>query len=614
MCGIIGYVGGNAAADILLDGLKNLEYRGYDSAGIALNENKKIDVIKSSGKIINLFNKVHNSLNTLNDANVGIGHIRWATHGKANEENAHPHLSDNGKLVLVHNGIIENYKELKEELEKEGFVFVSETDTEVAVHLIARELHRIGNLEQAVVSAVKQLKGAFAFCIMHKDYPDEIIAVRKNAPLVIGLGNGENFVASDVPAIIGKAQKMIYLDDNEMALIRKDKVIVKNLNGLIVCKKAEPLNFEAMAISKRGYKHFMLKEINEQPDIVRHNLQAHLKDSNSSVVFDNINLNELAAKVKKIEIVACGTSLHAAMVAKYVMEEWLHLPVSIEAASEYIYHYNTTDEDTLVIGISQSGETIDTITALKRAKEHNATTLVITNRPDSSIVRTSDLVVPLNAGIEVSVAATKSYTAQLMSLYLLALGLAEAKGTLDNEKLVQIKTELKTLPAKMEEILSNSSSIKECAQKYYNKKSLIYIARGINTATAFEGALKLKEISYVNANAYIAGELKHGPIALLDENMPVVAVLIPGGQSYAKTLSNCEEAKARNAKMIAVSSAPRQELESVFDDVISIPSVSEDLSPILTALPMQMFAYYVSDLLGREIDQPRNLAKSVTVE
>ena len=484
----------------------------------------------------------------------------------------------------------------------------------MAVHLIARELHKIGNLEQAVVSAVKQLKGAFAFCIMHKDYPDEIIAVRKNAPLGIGLGNGENFVASDVPAIIGKAQKMIYLDDNEMALIRKDKVIVKNLNGLIVCKKAEPLNFEAMAISKRGYKHFMLKEINEQPDIVRHNLQAHLKDSNSSVVFDNINLNELAAKVKKIEIVACGTSLHAAMVAKYVMEEWLHLPVSIEAASEYIYHYNTTDEDTLVIGISQSGETIDTITALKRAKEHNATTLVITNRPDSSIVRTSDLVVPLNAGIEVSVAATKSYTAQLMSLYLLALGLAEAKGTLDNEKLVQIKTELKTLPAKMEEILSNSSSIKECAQKYYNKKSLIYIARGINTATAFEGALKLKEISYVNANAYIAGELKHGPIALLDENMPVVAVLVPGGASYAKTLSNCEEAKARNAKMIAVSSAPRQELESVFDDVISIPSVSEDLSPILTALPMQMFAYYVSDLLGREIDQPRNLAKSVTVE
>ena len=614
MCGIIGYIGGNAAADILLDGLKNLEYRGYDSAGIALNENKKIDVIKSSGKIINLFNKVHNSLNTLNDANVGIGHIRWATHGKANEENAHPHLSDNGKLVLVHNGIIENYKELKEELEKEGFVFVSETDTEVAVHLIARELHKIGNLEQAVVSAVKQLKGAFAFCIMHKDYPDEIIAVRKNAPLVIGLGNGENFVASDVPAIIGKAQKMIYLDDNEMALIRKDKVIVKNLDGLIVCKKAEPLNFEAMAISKRGYKHFMLKEINEQPDIVRHNLQAHLKDNNSSVVFDNINLNELAAKVKKIEIVACGTSLHAAMVAKYVMEEWLHLPVSIEAASEYIYHYNTTDKDTLVIGISQSGETIDTITALKRAKEHNATTLVITNRPDSSIIRTSDLVVPLNAGIEVSVAATKSYTAQLMALYLLALGLAEAKRTLDNEKLVQIKTGLKTLPAKMEEILSNPASIKACAQKYCNKKSLIYIARGINTATAFEGALKLKEISYVNANAYIAGELKHGPIALLDENMPVVAVLIPGGQSYAKTLSNCEEAKARNAKMIAVSSAPRQELESVFDDVISIPSVSEDLSPILTALPMQMFAYYVSDLLGREIDQPRNLAKSVTVE
>lgn len=614
MCGIIGYIGNNAAADILLNGLKNLEYRGYDSAGIALNENQKIDVIKSSGKIINLYNKVKNSDQTINSANMGIGHIRWATHGTASEENAHPHLSDNGKLVLVHNGIIENYKELKKQLTAEGFCFVSETDTEAAAHLIAHELQRSHNLEQAVLAAITQLKGAFAFCIMHKDYPDEIIAVRKNAPLVIGLGDGENFVASDIPAIIGKARKMIYLDDNEMAVIRKDKVVVKDLNGTVLNKKIEPLDFEEMAISKHGYKHFMLKEINEQPAIIRHNLQTHLPDLNASVYFENLDLHKIINSIDTIEIVACGTSLHAAMIAKYVMEEWLHMPVHIEAASEYIYHYNNTNDKTLVIGISQSGETVDTITALKRAKLHNAQTMVITNRPDSSIVRTSDYVVPLNAGIEVSVAATKSYTAQLAALYFLALGLAEAKGSLPAEKICSVKQQLNLLPAKMEEILSNTAPISRCAQDYFEKKGFIYIARGINLATAFEGALKLKEISYINANAYTAGELKHGPIALLDENMPVVAVLMPGSEIFAKTLSNCQEAKARNAKMVAVTSASKDELGNIFDYILPLPETSEELSPILAALPMQLLAYYVSDLLGREIDQPRNLAKSVTVE
>lgn len=613
MCGIVGYIGSGAAVNILLTGLKNLEYRGYDSAGIALNENKKIDVIKSKGKIINLFQKVPNSAE-VQKANAGIGHIRWATHGIANEENAHPHLSDNGKLVLVHNGIIENYRELKEELQQEGFVFVSETDTEAAVHLVARELHKTGSLEQAVLFATKLLKGAFAFCIMHKDYPDEIIAVRKNAPLVIGLGQHENLVASDIPALIGKAEKMIYLDDNEIAVIRRDGVQVKNLDGIVLQKKIEPFNFAELAISKRGYKHFMLKEINEQPGIIRRNIENHLSAASGKIVFSGFNLSEPAKQAQKIEIVACGTSLHAALVAKQLFRKWCRLPVEATAASEYIYQENLTDKNTLVIGISQSGETIDTITALKRAHDCGATTLVLTNRPDSSIVREADYVVPLNAGIEVSVAATKSYTAQLAALYFLALGIAEEKGTLTETEIAKIKEEVNLLPAKMEEILSGTKQIQDCAAKYYNKKGLIYIARGINTATAYEGALKLKEISYINANAYLAGELKHGPIALLDENVPVVGVLMSGSETFAKTLSNCQEAKARKAPLIAVTDADSKDLAKVFDDILHVPEVSEELSPVLTAVVMQLFAYYVSDFLGREIDQPRNLAKSVTVE
>ncbi len=613
MCGIFGYIGNNSAAEILLDGLKTLEYRGYDSAGIALNENHKISVIKSAGKITNLCRKIQSTPQVAN-ATIGIGHIRWATHGVANEENAHPHISDNGQLVLVHNGIIENYCELKEMLQAQNFHFYSQTDTEVAVHLIAYELHKTGNLEQAVINAVKQLKGAYAFCIMHKNYPDEIIAVRKNAPLIIGLSNNENFVASDVPAIIGKAEKMIYLDDNEMAIISKNNVIVKNLSGQTINKKIEPINCAELAVSKHGYKHFMLKEINEQPAIIRQAIKRNMPHINEPVCFAEIDLAKLAATIDNIEIVACGTSLHAAEIAAFIMEDWLRMPVRIEAASEYIYRYNVTSPKTLVIGISQSGETIDTITALKRARSYGAQTLVLTNRPDSSIVRTADYVIPLHAGIEVSVAATKSYTAQLTELYLLALGLAENLHTLEAAKIQALKNELNLLPAKMEEILCHTENIRQCADKYYRKNSFIYIARGLNLATAREGALKLKEISYINANAYTSGELKHGPIALIDENMPVVAVLTPHGQTFGKTLSNCQEAKARNASLIAVTSAPAAELGNIFTDILPIPDICEELSPILSVVPLQLLAYYISDKLGREIDQPRNLAKSVTVE
>lgn len=608
MCGIVGYIGENAAKDILLQGLKNLEYRGYDSAGVALNDNETTSVYKAQGKLDNLcslLNRVQ-----LKPSARGIGHIRWATHGAATETNAHPHKSNDGKLVLVHNGIIENFRELRQELEKQGFRFYSQTDTETAVHLIDREYKKCGNLEQAVINAVALLKGAFAFCIMHDDEPDKIIAVRKNAPLLVGLGNNENMIASDVPALIGKVNRIIYLEDNEIAIVHRCFVEVKNFAGDVVEKKIENLAFEPELISKRGYAHFMLKEINEQPSIIRRQLAEYFTD-NGEIKLGNINLMALMQAVDKIEIVACGSSLHAAMTAKYMIEELAHIPVMVESASEYIYKYNLTDDKTLVIGISQSGETADTITALKQAKQKNAKILVLTNREDSSIVRYADFVLPLKAWIEVSVAATKSYTAQLMLLYLLALKLAQMRLGM-NDKLRKLKEELFEVPAKIEQVLCQTNLIKTCAEKYAKAQDYIFIGRGISYPSVMEGALKLKEISYINANAYTAGELKHGPIALVDEKMPVVAVLTKDNLLYDKMISNCQEVKARKGKIIAVTNDAAH--QDMFDDIILLPKSSSELMPLLIAPALQLLAYYTALSLGREVDQPRNLAKSVTVE
>ena len=608
MCGIVGYIGENAAKDILLQGLKNLEYRGYDSAGVALNDNETTSVYKAQGKLDNLcslLNRVQ-----LKPSARGIGHISWATHGAATETNAHPHKSNDGKLVLVHNGIIENFRELRQELEKQGFRFYSQTDTETAVHLIDREYKKCGNLEQAVINAVALLKGAFAFCIMHDDEPDKIIAVRKNAPLLVGLGNNENMIASDVPALIGKVNRIIYLEDNEIAIVHRCFVEVKNFAGDVVEKKIENLAFEPELISKRGYAHFMLKEINEQPSIIRRQLAEYFTD-NGEIKLRNINLMALMQAVDKIEIVACGSSLHAAMTAKYMIEELAHIPVMVESASEYIYKYNLTDDKTLVIGISQSGETADTITALKQAKQKNAKILVLTNREDSSIVRYADFVLPLKAGIEVSVAATKSYTAQLMLLYLLALKLAQMRLGM-NDKLRKLKEELFEVPAKIEQVLCQTNLIKTCAEKYAKAQDYIFIGRGISYPSVMEGALKLKEISYINANAYTAGELKHGPIALVDEKMPVVAVLTKDNLLYDKMISNCQEVKARKGKIIAVTNDAAH--QDMFDDIILLPESSSELMPLLIAPALQLLAYYTALSLGREVDQPRNLAKSVTVE
>ncbi len=613
MCGLVGYIGNNAVAETLLNGLKNLEYRGYDSAGIALNDNNAIDVFKAKGKLNNLSTVLAENSSKLKNTHLGIGHIRWATHGKATIENAHPHLSNDGKLVLVHNGIIENYKSLRHELESEGFHFHSETDTETAVHLIDREYKKCHSLEEAVMAGVKRLEGAFAFCIMHQDEPDKIIAVRKNAPLIIGLGKDENYIASDIPAIIGKVRNIIHLNDGELAVVRQNAVEVKNLNGETIIKPIEAIEFNPEVISRGGYKHFMLKEINEQPVIIRRMVQEHLPDANEPVLWGKdgclLDLN----KIQSVNIIACGTSLHAAMFAKFLWEAWLKIPVQVEAASEYIYRENITNEHSLVIGISQSGETADTITAVKQARAKGAQILIFTNREDSSIVRQADCVVPLKAGIEVSVAATKSYTAQLAALYWVGLYLAEQKNSLPAEQLAALKQDLCELPAKMEEILSNAAVVKSIADKLKNFSDMVYIGRGINLASALEGALKLKEISYINANGYAAGELKHGPIALLDENMPVMAVLGPG-ITLPKMISNCEEAKARNALLAAVVSEKADIAPGLFDYRLNIPDTNETTFPLLANIPLQLLAYYIADSLGREVDQPRNLAKSVTVE
>lgn len=615
MCGIVGYVGAKTVVDILLNGLSKLEYRGYDSAGVAINSQGKIKVYKAEGKLQNLKDLLEKHRNEITETTVGIGHIRWATHGLPNTVNAHPHTCNCGKLAIVHNGIVENYKELKAELVEEGCIFKSETDTEVVAHLIAHEYGKLNNLSKAVRAAAKRLKGAYALCVMHQDEPNILVGTRKNAPLIVALGQGENYLASDSPAIIQYTKRVIYLDDDQVAVLTPSSVLITDLDGKQIEKKDEILPWEPVAMSKMGYKHFMLKEIHEQPDVIRNVLSGKLPDISKPIVLDEVKLTKDEIKnLKRIEIIACGTSLHAAMVAKYILEAFTNIPVDVEASSEYIYRKTVTDANTLVIGISQSGETSDTITAIRQAKSVGSHVLIITNRPDSIMAREAHSLIPVNAGIEVSVAATKSFNAQLIALYLFALYIAEIKGSFDSNKIKDLKQEMLLLPQKIETILSHKEEIIKCARAFASNKNFIYIARGINFPTALEGALKLKEISYINATGYPAGELKHGPIAMLDETMPVLAILMPGSIVYEKVLSNAEEAKARNARMIALTSAEDEHLKDVFEYILNVPSVDEYLSPVIASVPLQLLAYYIAEFLGKDVDQPRNLAKSVTVE
>ena len=614
MCGIVGYVGNKTAVDILLEGLTSLEYRGYDSSGIAVNVEGKVELYKAAGKLQNLKDIVEKNYAEISKSTIGIGHIRWATHGAPTVENAHPHSCNCGKVAVVHNGIIENYKELRAKLEAKGCTFRSQTDTETVAHLVATKYGETHDLTEAVRLATKEIEGAYALCVIHQDVPNTIVATRRNAPLVVGLGEGENFVASDVPALIQYTKKAMYLDDNQIVTLKPDSYEVIDIDKNPLTLKVETLPWEPVALSKMGYKHFMLKEIHEQPDVVRNVLSGKLHAMDEDIILKEVTLDKDKLKnLSRIQIVACGTSLHAAMVGKYLIEDFCGIPVDVEPSSEYIYRKTITDKNTLVIGVSQSGETADTITAVRQAKNKGSHILIVTNRPDSTMAREADSLVPVNAGIEVSVAATKSYMAQLISFYLLAIYMAEVKGTMQEKDLADLKHELIVLPQKIEKVLSHKEDIQKCARAFSNSKDFIFIARGINYPTALEGALKLKEISYINATGYTAGELKHGPIAMLDETMPVLSILMKG-KVYDKILSNSEEARARNARMIALTDSVDEKLSELFSYIIRIPEISEILSPALAIVPLQLLAYYIAEFLGKDVDQPRNLAKSVTVE
>ena len=614
MCGIVGYIGNKKAIDVLLEGLTNLEYRGYDSAGVAVNVDGKVELYKAEGKLQNLKNIVEKNYTEISKSTIGIGHIRWATHGAPTVINAHPHTCNCGKVAVVHNGIIENFKELRAKLEKQGCTFRSQTDTETVAHLVATKFAQTKDLTEAVRLATKEIEGAYALCVIHQDVKDTIVATRRNAPLLVGIGEGEYYIASDVPAIIQYTKKAMYIDDNQIVTLTPNSLKLIDIDNNSIQGKVEMLPWEPVALSKMGYKHFMLKEIHEQPDVVRNVLSGKLHAMDEPIHLKEVTLDKETLKnLNRIQIVACGTSLHAAMIGKYIIEDFCGIAVDVEPSSEYIYRKTITDKNTLVIGVSQSGETADTITAVRQAKAKGSHILIVTNRPDSTMAREADSLVPVYAGIEVSVAATKSYMAQLISFYLLAIYMAEVKGTMQEKDLADLKHELIVLPQKIEKVLSHKEDIQKCARAFSNSKDFIFIARGINYPTALEGALKLKEISYINATGYTAGELKHGPIAMLDETMPVLSILMKG-KVYDKILSNSEEARARNARMIALTDSVDEKLSELFSYIIRIPEISEILSPALAIVPLQLLAYYIAEFLGKDVDQPRNLAKSVTVE
>lgn len=607
MCGIIGYIGYRNATPILLEGLYRLEYRGYDSAGVALLSDGKIKIVKTAGKIKDLENLIKKEDLV---GSLGIGHTRWATHGSPTDINAHPHLDGTGRFAIVHNGIIENYKEIKNELQLEGVHFSSETDTEVIVHLISK--YYSGSLEEAVAKALRRLDGSYAIAVISTEEPRKLVAARYGSPLVLGIGEGEIFLASDVPAILPYTRRVVYLEDKEIVVVEESTWWIFDVNGVRKAKQVHFVEWDSSMVSRGGYKHYMLKEINEQGSVVRNALKGRLRE-------DDLDLSELELdedyirNLSKIFIVACGTSYHAGMVGKYIFERWARIPVEVDIASEFRYRDPIIPKGSLTIAISQSGETADTLAGLREAKAKGSFTLALANVQGSTITREAHRTMYLRAGPEIGVASTKAFTAQLSALYLLALKFAQVRGTLDEKESMVIIRELWQLPYHVEACLALSPQVKELAQRYYHYSNFLYLARGINYPIAMEGALKLKEISYIHAESYAAGEMKHGPIALIDELMPVL-VIVPRDRLYAKTISNIQEAKARRAKLIALATEGDEEIKSHVSDVLYVPQVLEEFYPIVNVIPLQLFAYYVADILGREIDQPRNLAKSVTVE
>ncbi len=626
MCGIVGYLGTQPAIEILLSGLERLEYRGYDSAGIATILEGEIRSVRAKGKLYNLREKLQREVNP---AQIGIGHTRWATHGKPEDFNAHPHTDTADRVAVVQNGIVENYLELRKELREKGHKFTSDTDTEVIPHLIADFLAVPGmDLLQAVQKAIARLDGAFALAIICADYPDEIIVVRQQAPLTLGFGQGEFFCASDIPALVDHTRAVLTLENGEMARLTPLGVEVYSFTGERLKKVPRILNWNPVMVEKQGFRHFMLKEIHEQPGVVRASLETYLNPSwhasdNSNFSPINWNLSDsLLDNLEQIQIIACGTSWHASLVGKYLLESLAGIPTRVEYASEFRYAPFSLVANTLTIGVTQSGETADTLAALEMEKqrrnslgpEFQPRMLGITNRAESSIAHLVDRIINNNAGIEIGVAATKTFTAQLMNFYYLAIDLAYRRQSIPNSKIEAILDGLRQLPGQIEQILEGQEQhIEELAHQFVETQDFIFIGRGINFPIALEGALKLKEISYIHAEGYPAGEMKHGPIALLDAKVPVVAIAMPG-EVYEKVISNAQEAKARDARLIGVTALNGKDAKEVFNDLLLVPSIDELLSPILTVIPLQLLAYHIAARRGLDVDQPRNLAKSVTVE
>ena len=605
MCGIVGFIGKQNAKEVILSGLKSMEYRGYDSAGIAINMKDRIEVRKHVGGIENL-EKI------TRDGKQGIGHTRWATHGVPATVNAHPHLSQDGEIAIVHNGIIENYAEIKDWLIGEfGVKFASETDSEVIAQLIS--VYYKGDLHKAVNKAVKKLRGAYAIAVIAHDEPDKIVAVRKDAPLVAGIGKGCNFIASDIPALLKYVREIYLIENNETLVLTKDDIKIYDKDGNEIKRDVYHVTWDADAAEKSGYEHFMIKEIHEQPEVIGETLNRRL-DENDRIKIDGISLSkEEINQFDKVYIVACGTAYFAGLVGKYLIEKIAKIPVEVDVASEFRYRDPLVDDKTLLIAISQSGETLDTLEALREGKRKGARVLSVVNVVGSSVARESDDVFYTWAGPEISVASTKAYTTQLMCMYILALYMGEAKGSISDEYYKKIISELKSTPGKLQAVLDRKGEVEALANIFYSRNDIFFIGRGLDSCVSYEGSLKLKEVSYINSLAITAGELKHGTIALVEDDTLIFA-LASQDFLFEKMLSNIEEVKTRGARVVGIAKKSQNAIQSKADEVIFIPDCADEITPLLTVVPLQLFAYYVAKRRGTNVDKPKNLAKSVTVE
>ncbi len=611
MCGIVGYIGNKQALPVVIEGLKKLEYRGYDSSGVALVQDGGVSVIKQVGKIVSLQDKLKGQDTC---SSLGIGHTRWATHGEPTVANAHPHCSMDGSICMVHNGIIENYKFLKKELTEKGYKFQSHTDTEVLVNLVSYFKGKVGDTKKAIQLALKKVEGTYGIAVLDRDEPDRFYAARCGSPLIIGVGSQENFVASDASAIMIHTSNVIYLEDFQMACIQKDDFEITTLDDEPIVKKIDKVDWDISAITKNGYEHFMLKEICEQAETVQNAFRGRVSKANCKVRLGGFNFtNRDIRMIDNVQFVACGTSWHAALVGKYLLEKIARIPVSVEYASEYRYRNPIIPKNTIVIAISQSGATADTLAAMREAKDRGARVYGITNVVGSEIARESDGGTYLHAGPEIGVASTKAFTSQVTALALLAYNFGQVRGTVDNDQVLAFIEELEKLPAKIKKVLEYKEQVKDVAECIKESHNSLFLGRDINFPSALEGALKLKEISYIHAEGYPAAEMKHGPIALIDENMPIVSIA-PFDAIYPKVISNLEEVKSRKGKIYAVASQKDENLEAICQKVFYVPHTSWALMPILVSIPLQLLAYYVAHGKGLNIDQPRNLAKSVTVE